>query len=164
MRLLKQAAICAALFLVAMPSMALAQDTVIVTAEPSIVQQLVGMTLPALGLVITALLTWAANELHKRTGIDIEARHREALQSALLNGVRFALQKAGWLPDTPLPADLLAKASSYVGSSVPDALQHFSIDPATKAGQAMLERLLTPHLPIPGFERPNGDVLVGKAP
>ncbi|MCW5722852.1 MAG: hypothetical protein KIS86_17100 [Devosia sp.] len=164
MRLLKQAALAAALFFLTLPAMVMAQEAVIVSAEPTIVQQLIGMTLPALGLIITALLTWAANELHKRTGIDIEARHRDALQSALLNGVRFALQKAGWLPNTPLPADLIAKASSYVGSSVPDALQHFNIDPASRTGQAMLERLITPHLPIPGFERPNGDVLIGKAP
>lgn len=171
MRLLKQAALAAVLFLgfgafgAIVTTPVFAQEvTNVVTTEPTFVQQLLVAVLPALGLAITALLTWAANELHKRTGIDIEARHREALQSALLNGVKFALQKAGWLPNTPLPANLLGFATSYVSSSVPDALAHFKIDPAVPTGLAVLERLITPHLPLPpGTVLPNGDTLVGRA-
>ncbi|MBO9589051.1 hypothetical protein [Devosia sp.] len=157
-------AVLALVTLVIWPIAVFAQEGAgVVAAEPTFLQQLLVAVLPALGLAITAVLTWAANELHKRTGIDIEARHREALQSALLNGVKFALQKAGWLPNTPLPANLLGFASSYVSSSVPDALKHFNIDPSVPQGIAVLERLITPHLPLPlGTVLPNGDMLVGQ--
>ena len=169
MRLLKQAAIGAALMFVTLVSLApvtafaqeLAAGAIVVT-EPTFLQQLLTAVLPAIGLIITAILTFAANELRKRTGIDIEARHREALQSALMNGVLFALQRAGWAPGQPTDG-LLASARGYVESSVPDALKQFGIDAATSVGQATLDRLLTPKLPVPpGTVMPNGDVLIGR--
>lgn len=167
MRLLKQAAIFAALVFATIalwPVAAFAQAIVtgpIVIAEPTFLNQLLAATLPAIGLLLTAVLTWAANELRKRTGIDIEARHREALQSALMNGILFALQKAGWVQGQPTDR-LLSVARGYVESSVPDALKQFGIDAATAAGRAQLDRLLTPKLPVPpGTVMPNGDTLVG---
>ncbi len=172
MRLLKQAAIVAALMfglaitaVAIAPVAAFAQDvTVGAIPEASFTQQLLAAILPALGLVITALLTWAANELHKRTGIEIEAKHRAALQSALMNGILFALQKSGWVSGQPITPTIMATARSYVESSVPDALRKFDIDPAAAAGQAILDRLLTPKLPVAlGTVMPNGDTLVGPA-
>lgn len=167
MRTIFRAALVAAIFLVLWPVAAFAQavfaDPIIVT-EPTFIQQLLTAVLPALGLIITAVLTWAANELRKRTGIDIEARHREALQSALVNGILFALQRAGWVAGEPTDP-LLNAARGYVEHSVPDALAKFGIDTATSTGRAMLDRLLTPHLPLPaGTVMPNGDKLVGRAP
>lgn len=132
--------------------------------EPTFVQELLALSLPAFGLVITALLGWLASEFHKRTGINVEAKHREALQSALMNGILFALQRAGWVQGQPTDR-LLSVARGYVESSVPDALKQFGIDAATDAGKAALDRLLTPKLPVPpGTVMPNGDVLIGRAP
>ncbi|WEK04580.1 MAG: hypothetical protein P0Y65_20790 [Candidatus Devosia phytovorans] len=166
MRTIIRAAIAAAFFIALWPVAAFAQaayaDPVILT-EQTFTQQLITAVLPALGLVITAVLTWAANQLRKRTGIDIEARHREALQSALMNGILFALQRAGWTAGQPTDP-LLNAARGYVEHSVPDALAKFGIDTATATGRAMLDRLLTPHLPLPaGTVMPNGDKLVGRA-
>lgn len=167
MKLLKQFAGLAALALITLviwPIAVFAQDPSGGTVtEPTFVQQLVAATLPALGLAITALLTWAASEFKKRTGIDIEARHREALQSALMNGILYAMQKAGWVPGQPT-THLLGDARTYVERSVPEALRQFGIDTVTTTGRAALDRLLTPHLPLPlGTILPNGDKLVGRA-
>ncbi|WEK05789.1 MAG: hypothetical protein P0Y65_05905 [Candidatus Devosia phytovorans] len=166
MRTIFRAAIAAAVLPVLWPVAAFAQavyaDPVILT-EQTFTQQLLTAILPALGLVITAVLTWAANELRKRTGIDIEARHREALQSALVNAILYALQRARWVAGQPTDP-LLNVARGYVEHSVPDALAKFGIDTATSTGKAMLDRLLTPHLPLPaGTVMPNGDKLVGRA-
>lgn len=169
MRLLKQAAMLAALILgfgifgALLTVPVFAQEAVTIV-EPTFTQELLTAILPALGLVITALLGWLASEFHKRTGINVEARHREALQSALMNGILFALQRSGWVPGQPTNT-VLATARSYVESSVPDALKQFGIDTATDIGRATLDRLLTPKLPVPpGTVLPNGDKLVGRAP
>lgn len=167
MRLLKQAAIFAALIFAIpafWPVAVFAQEvatSIVPHAEPTFDQQLVLAIMPAVGLILTALATWAAAEFHRRTGITIEASHRDALQSALMNGILFALQKAGWVPGQPTDK-LLGLARVYVQSSVPDALNAFGIDAATSVGAATLDRLLTPKLPVPaGTVMPNGDKLVG---
>ena len=169
MRLLKQAAIVAALIFVTLgalfPAVAFAQELAagaIVVTEPTFMQQLLTAILPAVGVLISAILLYGAAVLKQKTGIDIEAKHREALQSALMNGILFALQRAGWVQGQPVDG-LLAQARSYVESSVPDALKQFGIDAATSAGRAQLDRLLTPKLPVPpGTVMPNGDVLIGR--
>ena len=150
MRLLKQAAMFAALMF----------GLVTVTSELTMIQQVVTALVPDFGLFITALVGWGVAMLKAKTGIDIEARHREALQSALMNGVLYALQKAGWVPGNVISQAILSTARGYVESSVPEALQTFGIDPATAAGKAALDRLLTPKLPV---VLPNGDTLIGRA-
>lgn len=177
MRLLtKQAAIVLAFifttFVALSPAVAFAQDLTagaIVIAEPTFVQQMLTALVPVFALVITTLVGIGLALLKQKTGIDIEAKHRDALQSALLNGLLFALQKAGWVAGQPVSSsilpDLLPAARSYVESSVPDALAKFGIDAATSAGRATLDRLLTPKLPVAiGTIMPNGDKLVGRAP
>lgn len=171
MRLLKQAAMLAALMFTALalwPVAAFAQELAagaIVVTEPTFMQQLVTAVLPAVGVLISAVLLYGASLLKAKTGIDIEARHRDALQSALMNGVLFALQKSGWLPGKDITPTIMDAARSYVESSVPDALKGFRIDVATPAGRAQLDRLLLPKLPVPpGTVMPNGDVLIGRAP
>lgn len=175
MRLLKQAAIVLAFIFAAVPAFwpvaAIAQaatDPVVVT-QPTFLSELILALVPIFGLVITTLVGIGLAFLKQKTGIDIEAKHREALQSALLNGILFALQKAGWVSGQPLSSSilesLLPTARSYVEGSVPDALAKFGIDPATSVGKAALDRLLTPKLPVAaGTVMPNGDTLIGRAP
>lgn len=171
MRLLKQAAIFAALMFVAVPAFwpvatfaqAVATNPVVVT-QPSFLSELLVALVPIIGLVITTLIGIGLAFLKQKTGIDVEAQHRAALQSALLNGILFAIQRAGWVQGQPTDR-LLASARGYVEQSVPDALTKFGIDTATATGRAALDRLLTPKLPVPpGTVMPNGDVLIGRAP
>jgi hypothetical protein len=171
MRLFKQAAIFAALIFVAVPALwpvaAFAQEMAagaIIVAEPTFLQQLLTATLPAIGVLISAVLLYGAALLKQKTGIDIEAQHRDALQSALMNGVLYAMQKAGWVQGQPTDR-LLSMARGYVEGSVPDALKKLGIDTATSAGKAALDRLLTPKLPVPaGTVLPNCGKIIGHAP
>lgn len=115
------------------------------------------VVLPIVSFVVTALLGWAAQRFHAWTGYQIEARHREALQSALENGVRFALQRLLASHPNANPLDLvredreavLSAAESYVRKSVPDALGHFGLDRRTQT----LRDLITTKLPVfQGFD------------
>lgn len=170
MRLLKQAAMLAALMFLAVPILspvaAFAQEVTagaVAVSEPTFLQQLALALVPLIGLVITTLVGIGLAILKQKTGIDIEARHREALQSALLNGVIYAIQKTGWLPGQSTDM-LIGPARNYAELSVPEALSKFGIDVWLPAGRAKLDELITPHLPVPaGTVMPNGDVLIGRA-
>ena len=62
------------------------------------------------------LLFRVANVAKERWGIEIEARHREALHSALMSGIRAALGRG------LRGQDVIDASISYAGISVPDAL------------------------------------------
>jgi len=62
------------------------------------------------------LLLWVANVAKTRWGIEIEARHREALHSALMSGIRAALGR-GFTGQ-----EAIDMALKYTLDSVPDAL------------------------------------------
>lgn len=159
------ASLAVCLFLFA-PFAAFAQEVAsVVVTEPTFLSELMVSLVPIIGLVITTLIGIGLTLLKQKTGIDVEAQHREALQSALLNGVLFALQKAGWMPGQTITPNIMGMARGYVAESVPDALKQFGINVATSEGKAMLDRLLTPKLPVPeGTVMPNGDTLIGRAP
>jgi len=113
--------------------------------QSNIIAQVVAAILP---LVVTALLTWAAILYARITGKELEAKHREALQSALTSGLNWAIQqvlngklnKDGTVPDNA-KAQVLAKAQQYVTTSVPQAVQHFKIS------QPTMEKLVESKMP-----------------
>lgn len=126
--LLAIAAIVVAFFWFTSPSFA--ADTEVSFAP--LVNTLLEYLVPALGVLIAALIGWAAALIKKRTGLEIEARHREALHSAAMTGVRIALEKFAVSPSN-LTADLrskvLADGVEWIQESVPDALKHFGLTP-----------------------------------
>lgn len=113
---------------------------------------------PVLAVLVTAFLPLVFAAVFKwmeRNGLDIEANHREALQSALTNAAQVALQRAlgGSTPPTIRAGD---KVGQYVGpveivpnvgagidyvlKSVPDALNAFKLD------TGRIRDLLEPHI------------------
>ncbi|WP_406736921.1 hypothetical protein [Thioclava sp. GXIMD4215] len=86
-------------------------DAIIAALMPHILQLL------ALG--VTALVGWIAAEVKRRFGIEIEARHREALHSALMTGAQLALARLGAGAG---PTALTQAAVDYARTSVPDAI------------------------------------------
>lgn len=64
-------------------------------------------------------------------GVTVEAKHRDALQSALANGARLLLQPGGSIDD----------GVDYVLRSVPDALKRFG-----KTSPDDIRELLEPHI------------------
>lgn len=104
---------------------------------------------PIIGIVVTTLLGWVAVGYSQLTGRQLEATHRVALQSALENGIKGAIQRllAGKLSaDGTVPAamkvQVLDEAAKYVERSVPDAVKHFDLNSIS------LTNLLLPKLPI----------------
>lgn len=81
-----------------------------------------------LDAVIYALLGWAALAFQRWTGVQIEARHREALHSAIRNGV---LQAASC---GMTGTDAARLVEGYVTESVPDALKRLAPEPNVLAG------------------------------
>lgn len=82
------------------------------------------------GAVITAAVAWTTKKLNDWTGINIEAKHREALQSALLNGARAIMVK--YTPQG-MKIDIanapIREGVEFVLSSVPDAVKYFGLTP-----------------------------------
>jgi hypothetical protein len=109
-------------------------------------QSVINTILPILAVLLTALVPFAVAafvKLFQKLGIDIEAQHRQALQSALENAVAAALagkkdtlEAQGFLS---LGNPLMGIALSYVFRSVPDAIKKFGLD------EAGIIELLKPH-------------------
>lgn len=74
------------------------------------------------GVLLTGVITWAANTARQKWGIEIEARHRDALHSALMTGARLAA--ANKLTGQTAVNMVL----DYVAQSVPDALAKLAPD------------------------------------
>lgn len=97
--------------------------------------------------ILVPLAIAALVKLFQKWGIDIEAQHREALQSALHNAALVAVGKlTGKEPvgATTLRNELarvpVNMAVDYVQKSVPDAIGKFGLD------QNKIVNLLQPHL------------------
>src|SRR5690606_38072915 len=101
---------------------------------------------PMLLTAVTAAVAWAVVKWHQWTGYQIDARNREALQSALENGVRAALQAMhqqrghAMLISPSATQPVLEFAQQYVERSVPGAVKHFGL-----SGDRIRE-LAVPHL------------------
>lgn len=109
---------------------------------PLFADQILG---PLIGTIVTLIVGWIAALYTRITQKNMEARHREALQSALENGVRAAVQllldgkltAAGTVPVDKKEA-VLNEARAYVEKSVPDAVRHFQLSP-----QSLVDLLLS---------------------
>lgn len=80
--------------------------------------------------VVTLLGGWVVNLLRVRIGLDIEARHRDALQTALTNAAGLAINRLGGAA-SGIRVDVrnaaLAEAVTYVLKGTPDALRYFGL-------------------------------------
>lgn len=83
-------------------------QTIITAATPHLLE--------ILGLILTAIIGWAASKARQKWGLDIEAKHRDALHQALMTGARLAASRQ---LDAAKAIDLIL---GYVRTSVPDAI------------------------------------------
>lgn len=81
------------------------------------------------GVVVAGAIGWAATYAKRKWGLEIEAKHRDALHSAIMTGVQSALTKGL----TGLSAQ--SYAIEYAKRSVDDAIK------ALKPGPAILSDL-----------------------
>lgn len=72
------------------------------------------------GALVTLAITWVSVTVKAKFGLDIDARHREALHRALMSGAQLALE--GELTDEAAKRAVV----DYARESVPAALRHFA--------------------------------------
>ncbi|MBX3523236.1 MAG: hypothetical protein KF807_08525 [Xanthobacteraceae bacterium] len=87
-------------------------------------------------VLATAIVGWLAELLRRKFNLDIDAAHRDALQTALTNGAGLLIGKAGGAlagKKLDLKSAVLAEAVNYVLQAVPDAIRHFGITPEAVA-------------------------------
>jgi ABC-type multidrug transport system fused ATPase/permease subunit len=90
----------------------------------------------AISAAVVAVLGWLTSLFQRWTGIQIEARHREALHSAAMTGVAAAFNKIGQRADTitlDVRTALVKEGVEWMLKSVPDALKYFDLSPQTLA-------------------------------
>lgn len=88
------------------------------------------------GSLITLGVGWLLVLLKSKFNLDIDASHRDALQSALTNGAGLALNKLGNSlqgKSIEVGNPAVASAVNLVLKSAPDALAHFGITPQSVA-------------------------------
>lgn len=87
-------------------------------------------------VLAAAIAGWLAELLRRKFNLDIDAAHRDALQTAIANGAGLLIGKAASsLADKKLDLKsvALAEAVNYVLQAVPDAIRHFGITPEAVA-------------------------------
>jgi hypothetical protein len=92
--------------------------------------------LAIVSVAATAIVGWLAELLRRKFNLDIDAAHREALQTALTNGAGLLIGKAGSAiagEKLDLKSVAIAEAVNYVLQAVPDAIRHFGITPEAVA-------------------------------
>ena len=134
-------------FLIAMVAPAMAADGVAVDLSPAI-----GALGEALISALVVLAAWGLRRLTAYLGLKEDDRTRAYLETAFLNGLQLALERALQAgldaSDVKVRSQLVAEAAGYVSRSVPDALKRFKLD-----GDGVRERLearLGIVAPLPG--------------
>lgn len=112
--------------------------------------QLIPIILTALSAILTTVLVRGSGLIQERWGIEIEARHREALHSALMSGIRAALEQG----DDPNSA--ITSAIAHAVRSVPDAIT--ALDPSPDILSSIAKAKLRE---VVGF---TGGMISGNAP
>ena len=80
--------------------------------------------------LVAVIAGWVLKLVRDKLGLDIDARHREVLQTALTNAAGLVVNSLGGAAsavrlDVRSPA--LAEAVTYVLKGAPDALAHFGL-------------------------------------
>ncbi|WP_444452022.1 hypothetical protein ACTTAI_13270 [Rhodobacter capsulatus] len=97
---------------------------------PQLQSEILPLVLQVISAIVGLIVAWAAATAKQRWGIEIEGRHREALHSAIMSGVRGAL-----LARLPRAA-VISAALDYTRASVPDALKALQPNDAVLIGLA----------------------------
>lgn len=96
-----------------------------------------------LSALVTVLTAWLGVKLKGKWGLEIEARHRDALHDAINIAIAFGFNKVkesigGQRLTVELKNPVISMAATYLIASVPDALNSFGINPSTPEGKARI--------------------------
>ena len=125
----------ACLFLVGLavalvPTLALAADgqTYAIDTGP-----LISAAMPfleaALMAVVTAATAWLSRKAHQYFGVQIEAKHREAINEVILSRInQLSVVASARSPTFYTRHTVVAAVANYVIEKVPDAVKYFGLD------------------------------------
>lgn len=103
----------------------LAQSWLVEAVRPALVE--------IISVLVGAFVLWLASWLRTKFGVEVDARHRDALQAALTNAAGLLIARAGGvdrvLASPQLQASGLLEGVEYVVESAPDAMRHFGLEP-----------------------------------
>ena len=111
-----------------------------------ILEALTPLLIDLLALLLSLAIGWLSLQAHRYLGVQVEARHREALHSAIMTGVRRSL--AGNLSRE----QIIQEALHYARASVPDAVRALVRDDGIL--RALAEAKLRELLDAPGQASP----------
>ena len=110
---------------------------------------------------ITAFLAWATTWLREKWGLEVEEKHRQALQSALENAAKLVLDSAMGkiegkkkVEEITVDANDMSKGIDYVKKSVSDAIEQFGLD------DLRIKELLKPKVLIPTVLKKAIDIIL----
>lgn len=86
--------------------------------------------------VASVAIAWLSIQANRKWGVEIDAKHREALHSALETGARKAAAK--YVPTgIHIDSKPVAEIVAWAAKSTPDAIKHFGVSPETLAEMAV---------------------------
>lgn len=110
--------------------------------------------LEILSIIITLIVGWAALLIQRWTGMEVEAKHREALQTTLRNAAALLVESVDKKVETlnfRTSDPKVAEAIRYVTNGAPDALKYFDLGPEriAKMLEAWAPQVESPPAPTP---------------
>lgn len=97
----------------------------------------------SIGAVVAAIAGWLAIVVKSKFNIDIEARHREAFQSAVTNAAGLLIGKVGDLAGSlrlDVRNPVVAESIEYVLKAAPDALKYFGLFDPDEIGEKIIAK------------------------
>ena len=103
--------------------------------------------LTAFSVIVTAIIGWVAALIQRSTGITIEQKYRDSINTALTNGVNMALSaldKRAVDVKLDVKSQVIADAVNWAGSKVPDAVKALGVssDDLARLASAKLNLLI----------------------
>ena len=130
----------------AIPAAAQAVTDTTVSAAPWI-KIIEPYAVTVLGAVSTVIIGWVAALIQRSTGITIEQKYRDSLNTALTNGVSMALSaldKRAVDVKFDVKSQVIAEAANWAATKVPDAIKALGVgsDDLAKLASAKLNLLI----------------------
>jgi hypothetical protein len=122
----------AAMFLMAVAGAALAQAPNTQVNALGLYEIVAPYVFMLVSAVVVGLLTWITNLVKQWTGIQIQAKHREAIHSAAMTGVAAGLARARVKASEvtfDVKSVVIKEAVDWAYKSVPDALKALGVGP-----------------------------------
>lgn len=95
-------------------------DTIITAILPHLLE--------AFGIIVLTIIAWAAREFARLSGVQIEEKHQRTLHSAIMTGIRMALDLDGKITST----EAINQAVDYAQTAgAPDAIRALGVDQET---------------------------------